>query len=55
MNTSPVPVKYDSEEYVKGMMFRRLDSDAHNAQRGVILHLVSTQVDPSKRLVFFLY
>ncbi|XVF25798.1 hypothetical protein REPUB_Repub13aG0244600 [Reevesia pubescens] len=41
-----VTVKYDIEEYVKDMMFHWLDSDAHTAQRGVILQLVSTQLDP---------
>ena len=50
-----VTVKYDTKEYVKDMMFRWLDSDGHTAQRGVILQLVSTQVDPSKHPVFFLH
>ncbi|XVF87484.1 hypothetical protein PTKIN_Ptkin18bG0123700 [Pterospermum kingtungense] len=42
-----VTVKYDTKEYLKDMMFRWLDSDAHTAQTaGVILQLVSTEVDP---------
>ncbi|XP_021294379.1 lipoxygenase 3, chloroplastic-like [Herrania umbratica] len=41
-----VTVKYDTVENVKDMMFRWLDSDGHTAQRGVILQLVSTEVDP---------
>lgn len=43
-----VTVKYDTGEYVKDMMFRWLDSEAHNAHKGVVLQLVSSQVDPSK-------
>ncbi|XVE88048.1 hypothetical protein DITRI_Ditri19aG0037400 [Diplodiscus trichospermus] len=41
-----VTVRYDTEEYMKDIMFRWLAPDAHAAQRGVILQLVSTQLDP---------
>ncbi|KAK6264724.1 hypothetical protein QQP08_019938 [Theobroma cacao] len=41
-----VTVKHDTVENVKDMMFRWLASGGHTAQRGVILQLVSTEVDP---------
>lgn len=45
-----VTVKCGSMDYVKDMVFRWLDSEAHRARTGVVLQLVSTQVDPSKHL-----
>ncbi|XWS18394.1 hypothetical protein CRYUN_Cryun32bG0039800 [Craigia yunnanensis] len=41
-----VTVKYDAKEKMKEMMFHWWDSSANDAQRGVFLQLVSTEVDP---------
>ncbi|KAE8731004.1 putative lipoxygenase 6 [Hibiscus syriacus] len=44
-----VRVKCDSKEYVKDMMLGWLDSNAHTAHTGVVLQLVSAQLEPKDR------